>query len=322
MIGALEEVARADGSVGWCVATAATLGWHGARLPDELAQRVFGDPGAVWANGPGKGTAEVVSEGFRVTGRWSFGSGSRHATWFLLPNCAIFERGEPHLGPDGKADARMMWLPAETVEVIGTWDATGLRGTSTNDWTVTGVIVPDYGEPSPREPRSDGPLYRVPHRAIQSLALASVGLGIARGALDAFAELAAAKQPFATKSILKESEWVQVQMGQAEARLRSGRAFMLEAAQALWDEVAEGAAASMKQRVVVRLAATHAIASATEAVDAVFHAGGATSVRASCGLERRFRDAHTVSQHLQGRPDHYRCAGQWALGMEFATAWL
>jgi alkylation response protein AidB-like acyl-CoA dehydrogenase len=316
-------VARADGSVGWCVATAATLGWHGARQqPDELARRVFGDPDAVWANGPGKGTAEVVSGGFRVTGRWSFGSGSRHATWFLLPGCAIFERGEPRLGPDGKADTRVMWLPAKTVEVIGTWDATGLRGTSTNDWAVTSVIVPDYGNPSPRDPRSNGPLYRVPHRAIQSLALASVGLGIARGALDAFAELAAAKQPFATKSILNESEWVQVQMGQAEARLRSGRAFMLEAAQALWDEVAEGAAASMKQRVLVRLAATHAIASATEAVDAVFHAGGATSIRAECPLERRFRDAHAVRQHLQGRPDHYRAGGQWALGTEPDSGWL
>ena len=206
--------------------------------------------------------------------------------------------------------------------MIDTWEATGLRGTSTNDWTVNGVVVPDYAVTARREPRSAGPLYRVPHRAVQSLAIAAVGLGIARGALEAFAELAREKTPFSTKARLCESEWVQVRLGEAEAALRAGRAFMVEAARALWDEVAEGGEASMDARVLVRLAATHAIASAAGAVDAVYHASGATAMRAECALERRFRDAHGVQQHLQGRMDHYRTAGQWAMGMEQEGGWL
>jgi alkylation response protein AidB-like acyl-CoA dehydrogenase len=322
MIATIEEVARHDGSTGWCVATATTMGWHGARQgPDELAQRVFGDPCAVWANGPGKGSAEVVPGGLRVTGRWRFGSGSRHATWFLVGGCPVLEKGEPRLRPDGKPELRVLWVPAEAVEVIDTWDATGLRGTSTHDWALNGAIVPDHCETQRREPRSDGPLYRVPHRAIQALAIASVALGVARGALEGFAELATAKKPLFAKAALRESEWVQVQAGQAEAKLRAGRAFMLEAAQALWEAAAQGGV-PMERRVLVRLATTHAITCATEAVDAVFHAGGATSIRAECPLERRFRDAHAVRQHLQGRPDHYRTAGQWALGDEHDTGWL
>jgi indole-3-acetate monooxygenase len=316
-------VARADGSAGWCVATAATMGWHGARhQPEELAQRVFGDPCAVWANGPGQGRLEVAPGGLRVTGRWSFGSGSRHATWFLAPGCTVFENGQPRLGPDGKKDIPVVWLPAEVVEVIDTWDATGLRGTSTNDWAVTDALIPDYRETWRREPRSDGPLYRFPHRAIQSLAIASVALGIARGALDAFAELARAKKPRFAKAVLCESVWVQTQVGQAEARLRAGRAFMLEAANTLWESAAGGGDAPLAERVLVRLATTHAITSATEAVDAVFHAGGASSIRAECLLERRFRDVHAVRQQLQGRADHHRTAGQWALGVEHDMGWV
>jgi alkylation response protein AidB-like acyl-CoA dehydrogenase len=331
MIAAIEEIAQADGSTGWCVATAATLGWHGGWLqPEALAQRVFGDPYAVWANGQGgrRAIAEVVPGGYRVTGRWPFGSGSRHATWFLgTGECTVVENGRPRQRPDGQSAVldSPLWFPAEVVEVIDTWDATGLRGTSTNDWAVTDAFMPaDWaGDRADRRasPCSDGPLYRLPHRCVQSLAIASVAVGIARGALDSFEALASAKRPFGSKTLLRDSEWVQAQVGQAEAQLRAGRVFLSEAAQGLW-EAAEMGEVPMEQRVLARLAATHAITLATGAVDAVFHAAGATAIRATCPLERRFRDAHATHQHLQGRPDHYRTAGQWALGLNHDVRWL
>jgi alkylation response protein AidB-like acyl-CoA dehydrogenase len=120
---------------------------------------------------------------------------------------------------------------------------------------------------------------------------------------------------------LSESEWVQAQVGRAEAQLRAGRAFMQDAARGLWDAAEQGEV-PMDRRVLVRLATTHAISLATNAVDAVFHAAGATAIRAECPLERRFRDVHATQQHLQGREDHYRTAGQWALGLEHDMGWL
>ncbi|HEV2126458.1 MAG TPA: acyl-CoA dehydrogenase family protein, partial [Chloroflexota bacterium] len=291
----IEEVAKADGSTGWCVMQANTIAWH--------VREAYAQPRAIWANGSrGKGTAVVVEGGYRVTGRWDHSSGCRHATWFLGPGCEVVENGLPRTTPDGTKDIRNFWFPAAEVEIIDTWHVTGLRGTGTHDWAVTDVFVPDIPNQSPDEARSENPLYRLPFKAVQSTAVSSVGLGIARGAIDAFIDLAASKKPYGygANVPLRESEYIQIQAAQAEAQLRAGRAFLFEATEALWEAVRCTGEAPMEQRVLVRLATTHAIAAAAEAVDIVFRAGGATAIRAACPLERRFRDMHAVRQHLQG----------------------
>lgn len=313
----IEEVAKTDGSTGWCVMQANTIAWH--------VREAYAQPRAIWANGSrGKGTAVVVEGGYRVTGRWDHSSGCRHATWFLGPGCEVVENGMPRTKPDGTKDIRGFWFPAVAVEIIDTWHATGLRGTGTHDWAVTDVFVPEIPDQPSSDARSKNPLYRLPGRAVQSTAVSSVALGIARGAIDAFVDLTASKKPYGygAKVPLRESEYIQIQVAQAEAQLRAGRAFLFEATEALCDAVRRMGEAPMEQRILVRLATTHAITAAAEAVDIVFNAGGATSIRAACPLERRFRDMHAVLQHLQGRPTHYQTAGKWVLGLDHDTGWL
>ena len=125
-----------------------------------------------------------------------------------------------------------------------------------------------------------------------------VSLGIARHAIDAFRELAAVKTPSRSATVLGERPVTQAQLGEAEGRLRAGRAFLYETVGASWQAALHGQRLTWEQRGLMWLAATQATDLASQAVDLVFKAGGATSVYASFPLERCLRDIRTAAQHI------------------------
>jgi indole-3-acetate monooxygenase len=84
----------------------------------------------------------------------------------------------------------------------------------------------------------------------------------------------------------------------------------------IWKDLAAGNSITVEQRITVRLAATHAIHKAREAVDFAYHAAGATSIFDNHPLERRFRDIHTVTQQLQGQLKHFETVGAWMMGAD------
>jgi alkylation response protein AidB-like acyl-CoA dehydrogenase len=144
-----------------------------------------------------------------------------------------------------------------------------------------------------------------------------VALGIARGALDAFIDVARNKVPRGHKSALRDNAVVQSNVAQAEAGVRSARAFLLQTVAETWQSLSEpDGKLTMDQRIAIRMASTYAIHKAREAVDVVYNAAGATAIFANQPLERRFRDIHTVTQQLQGRLSHFETVGAWILGAE------
>ncbi len=84
----------------------------------------------------------------------------------------------------------------------------------------------------------------------------------------------------------------------------------------VWKALSAGSLITVEQRVTIRMAATHAIHKAREAVDFAYNAAGATAIFQNHPLERRFRDIHTVTQQLQGRLSHFETVGAWLLGVD------
>jgi alkylation response protein AidB-like acyl-CoA dehydrogenase len=83
----------------------------------------------------------------------------------------------------------------------------------------------------------------------------------------------------------------------------------------MWREVClPGGSLTVEHRILIRMASTHTIHQARSAVDFAYHTLGTPAVFASHPLERRFRDMHTVTQHLQGRQQHLETVGAWMLG--------
>jgi alkylation response protein AidB-like acyl-CoA dehydrogenase len=161
-----------------------------------------------------------------------------------------------------------------------------------------------------------GPLYQLPRTLVFASGDAAVAVGLARTCLATFYELAGAKSPRAMQGLLREQPLVQADMGQAEARLRSGRAFLTETVRDVWNTVSTAGTLSLDQRAALRLATTHTIRLAIEVIDAVYNAAGATAIYEGHFLQRAFQDIHVISQHLQSRRAHYELVGRYWLGLE------
>jgi alkylation response protein AidB-like acyl-CoA dehydrogenase len=117
------------------------------------------------------------------------------------------------------------------------------------------------------------------------------------------------------KSPIRDNAVTQSGAAQAEVKVLAARQHLLHVIGSLWEGVtAPDGSFTLERRMAIRLASTHAIHQARDAVDFAYHAAGASAIFDSHPLERRFRDIHTVSQQLQGRMAHYETVGAWLLG--------
>jgi alkylation response protein AidB-like acyl-CoA dehydrogenase len=319
----LEEVARADASTAWCLSQNGGVCRVSAFLPREGAEEVFGRPemAVAWGNGPA--TAVKVDGGYRLSGRWVFTSGIHHATWVGCQQCAVVDReGQPlRLDDNGNPKTGIFMFPVRDAEITDVWQVSGLRGTGSDTYSVTDLFIPD-SRAAMDEPLEPGPLYVFGTTNIFSAGFASISLGVARGALDAFVDLAITKTPRGLSGVLREQQTVQVHIAKAEATLRSSRAFLRQTIDDVWQSVVDTGELSVQTRILLRLATTFAFHSAAQVVDTAYYLAGATAILNSAPFERRWRDMHAATQHIQAREDHYEPVGQFFLGLEPSLVWL
>jgi alkylation response protein AidB-like acyl-CoA dehydrogenase len=317
----IEAIARSDASTAWCLSQAGGCAMAAAYLDLPVAQAIFGDdPRAVLAWGPGPRVRAVECEGgYTVTGVWAFASGGRHATW-LGAHCPIYKAdGTPRLDAAGRQVERTMLVRTGDVQWTDIWNVVGLRGTASDQFALNDHFVrADHSitRDFERECRESGPLYRMSASTCYQVGFAGVALGVARGALDNFIDVARNKVPRGKKSPLRDSAVVQTNLAQAEVNIRSARAYLLQSMAAIWKDLSAGNTITVEQRITIRGAATNAIHKGREAVDFAYNAAGATAIFENHPLERRFRDIHTVTQQLQGRLSHFETVGAWMLGAD------
>lgn len=316
----IEEVAKHDASVAWCLGQACGCSMTSAYLDPEVAREIFGGKRGIVAWGPpGPAEARAVPGGCRLTGTWSFASGSHHATWLGAHVAILAPDGAPQLRPDGGPVMRTLLFPKASASFTDIWHVIGLRGTGSDSYTVTDLFVPERHtvlRETAAKPRQPGLLYAFSSSNIYASGFAGVALGIARSALDAFVELARDKIPRGAKRTLRDNNVVQAQVSQSEARVCGARAFLLGSLDEIWREVSGSGRLTIDHNTTIRLASTWAIHQACEVVDTAYHAAGATAIFESNPFERRFRDIHTVVQQYQGRQAHFETVGQVLLGLE------
>jgi alkylation response protein AidB-like acyl-CoA dehydrogenase len=316
---AIEAVARADGSTAWCLGQASGCSMIAAHLEPAGAHAIFDDSGTIlaWGQSP-DARAVATAGGYRVSGRWAFLSGCHHATWFG-GLCTVYAAdGTPRYRDDGTPETRTMLFRPHDAEIVDVWHVSGLRGTGSDTIAVADLFVPQEhsARVDPAQRRERGSLYVYPLTNIYAAAIASVALGLARGALDAYVALATAKTPRGTSNVLRDSAVVQAQVGQAEARLRAARTLLHTTLAEVWEIVSQTETLALPRRVSSRLAASYAMEQAAEVVDTAYHAAGSTAIFASGAFERRFRDVHAVTQQIHGRAAHYEAAGRVLLGLD------
>lgn len=324
MLDAIEAVSYHDGSTGWCVMIGGTTGLIAGYLPPEWGRAVFGPPGAIGGGyAMPAGTATVVDGGLRVTGRWSWGSGTDHCTAIGGGVRILDADGNPTAAPDGARAPYVIFDPAD-VELLDTWHVAGLKGTASTDYAVHDAFVPQgrWAElirmPTPVV---DSPVYRFPFVGALGLGVASVLLGLGRRAIDELAALGG-KVPSLSSRSLAERATVQAQIAEADAAVRSSRALLREVVGQCWEAAANGDAISDEGRRLIRLAATNAAERCAHAVDLCYHAAGGTSVYETSPLQRIFRDTHVATQHGMIAPRTLEPLGRMLFGLPTDTRQL
>jgi alkylation response protein AidB-like acyl-CoA dehydrogenase len=314
---AVEELAKADGSVGWCVSIANSTGLFAPYLDAEPAHTVFGDPRSTVAWGPPNECRGIaVPGGYRVTGRWDFASGCRHASWMGAHGMVVESDGSLRLNKAGRPTMRTWLFPVEEATLLDNWDPIGLCGTASESYTVKDLFVPEAFSGTREDPslrREPGPLYAFPQQTLYSVGISSVGLGIARGMLDAFVELALRKTPRGTGR-LADNAVIQAEVARAEARLGAARAYLIDTVTEIYLRADSEAPIDVPDRARARLAGSHAISSAVVVADWTYKAAGVDAIFPGSPFERRFRDIHTLSQQIQSRDAQYETVGQVFLG--------
>jgi alkylation response protein AidB-like acyl-CoA dehydrogenase len=316
----IEEIAKHDASTAWCLGQACGCTMTSAYLDPDVAREIFGGERGIVAWGPpGPAEARAVPGGYRLTGTWSFASGSHHATWLGAHVAILTPDGTPQLRPDGGPVVRTLLFPKASAKFADIWHVVGLRGTGSDSYTITDLFVSEKYtvlRDAAVKPCEPGLLYAFSSSNMYASGFAGVALGIARGAIDAFVELARDKIPRGARRTLRDNNVVQAQVSQSEARLCGARAFLLGSLDEIWRDVSGSGRLTTDHNVTIRLASTWAIHQAREVVDMAYHAAGATAIFESNPFERRFRDIHTVIQQYQGRQAHFEMVGQALLGLE------
>jgi alkylation response protein AidB-like acyl-CoA dehydrogenase len=317
-----EEVSRADGSAGWTLmANGSGAGAASAYLSDDAVAKVFGgDPAAtVGGQFAPRGTGARESGGFRVTGSYSFGSGSGHSR-YVSAGFIPLENGAPVMLPSGLPDMRVGFVPREEVEFMDGWHVMGLRGTGSYDYEVRGLLIPDgfhfplFG----REPRRGGETFRAIFR-LNMMPMTAAGhaawaLGLGRRALDEIRAAATTRQRMGDPTPIGGRLTFQKEYAAAEAKLRAARLLVLDAFAALEATARAGRPETMEQRALVRAATCFATDAAREACDFAHLRAGTVAIRDGSALQRCFRDIHTGSQHAFIGEKVYADAGTVLLG--------
>lgn len=317
-----EELARADASVAWCVWNGNTH-WVTAQLPAETARTIHAAPAIITANSTrASGRARLVEGGYRVSGRWALVSGCHLASWLVL--LAVVDDGDkPRLTAAGAPETRFMLVPASECRIIDTWTVSGLRGTGSHDVVVDDRFVPQGHTASFTDPYVlADPRYRIPPFSKVIPGLGAMALGIACNAIETLIEIASEKVPQRTSQSLRENHGAQLRVSQAESLVRSARLYLLDSLQQLWSALLDGRGVTMQARAQARLAASHAVANAAQAVDLMYGAAGATALYTTCPLERAFRDVHAITQHIGVNPRVMESTGRVLLGLESDTPLL
>lgn len=310
----IERIAEVDGSAAW-VASFGHASAYVAALPIATLERIYADGPDVSICGalfPPHGAAAVAG-GLEVSGRWKFGSGTTGAD--------LVGVGIKAEGLDDGGLARMALMPRDRVTIAPNWDVSGLRGTGSHDVVVDKVVVPvDWTFVRGSASSLDGPLYRYPVMALAAQVLAVVGLGVARGALDTLVEMAGGRGSITGAPTLAQRAYVQTEVAEAEAALRSARAFFYEAIEDAFATLVAGDPLRLDQLNLLRLSSTHAAKVGVDVAQTAYRLAGTTAIFRDHPIARHFSDALVVAQHAFLSTGTWTSAGQILLGLPAGPA--
>jgi indole-3-acetate monooxygenase len=298
----IEELSKANTSVGWCVMIGCDSGFVTGYLEDTVARKLFPHLDMATAgNFFPTGRADKIAGGYKVNGRWTFGSGITHAD-FAMSTCTIFENGAPVMNSAGVPASRRMIAPASAYEIIDNWYTTGMRGTGSADFRAADLFVPEEHSYSVFEPaKRDGTLWRRPTTFIPKIS--GVPLGTARRMIELVSETMQTKVEIPGGRPYKNLPRIQSAIADAEMMLGAARSYVFSAMEQEWKRLEHHEMPTEKERADSWLSRVNVAQAAREVIRKLYDAVGGGAIYAKQSLfDLALRDAETWCQHIAFQP--------------------
>jgi alkylation response protein AidB-like acyl-CoA dehydrogenase len=271
-----------------------------ARFSEQCCDEVFAAGPDVLIPGTLAPQGEVVrtNGGWRLNGRWQFGSGVGHGPWLLLG--AMGEKDDA----GNRAPPRHVIVPADDIQVDDTWYSLGLRGSGSQDLLADDVFVPDHRS-MPTVPlfmgtfeSTAGPLYRLPVMGGLASMLAGTVVGMAETGLSRFVDANKVRRDVYMGNAKAAKVGIQMRVAEAGGELAAARRLVEENCDLLDAAMAANELPlDVPARMRIRWNAAYAVELCRRATDRIYAAAGAHAIYDHHPLQRLYRDMNTACHH-------------------------
>jgi 3-hydroxy-9,10-secoandrosta-1,3,5(10)-triene-9,17-dione monooxygenase len=303
LVDCADAIGRADASVAWNMANLASHHWMLAMFDKRAQDLVWKDANALVASSfifPA-GRAKKVDGGYVLRGSWPFASGVDSCDWNMLASV---------VSTDDEADGieyRIFLLNKADYKIRDTWNATGLRGTGSNDVDVKDAFVAEEmtlavndldGGPTPGSVANPNALYTLPVFSLFPFVLSGVALGNAQACLDDYAGIARHRASTYNRAKIGDLQSTQIKIAEASAKIDAARLIMRSTCIEAMADARRGYVPDTAVKTRLRRDGAFSVNLCTEAVSLLFAASGARGLSTAGALQRQFRDAHAINSHL------------------------
>jgi 3-hydroxy-9,10-secoandrosta-1,3,5(10)-triene-9,17-dione monooxygenase len=304
LVDCADAIGQADASAAWNFANLSSHHWMLAMFDKRAQDLVWGkDPDVLIASSfifPA-GRARKVEGGYVLRGSWPFSSGVDSCEWNMLASV---------VSSDDEADGieyRIFLVNKSEYRVTDTWDATGLRGTGSNDVEVHDAFVAEpmtvavnelAGGPTPGSTVNPNALYTLPVFTLFPYVLSGVALGNAQACLDDYVGLARYRASTYNRAKLGDLQTTQIKIAEASAKIDAARLIMRSTCIEAMAEARRGHVPDIAAKTRTRRDGAYSVNLCTEAVSLLFAASGARGLYTSGALQRQLRDAHAINSHI------------------------
>lgn len=315
------ELAKGCASTAWVYSNLASHSWNMGQLNRQAQDDIWSvDPNALVATGLAFpcGKAVPVAGGYKVSGKWPFGSGVDASQWMFVGAMTEREGGAP--------ERRLFLIPQNEFKSLDNWHSYGLTATGSHDVEIVDAFIPEHrsvsaevfaaGQNLPGAKLYKNPLYQMPTFAAFAYILCSVPLGTAKAAVEQFTATMRKRAGTYTGTRLAELTSVQGRIAEAAACVEFAESVVRRDWMDLEEMVQNDQFPSVETKLRWKRNAAFATQLAVRSVDALMPAAGAAGLSSQLPLQRQFRDIHAASSHIGLTWDvHAGAYGQSALGL-------
>ena len=304
LVDCADALGQADASVAWNFANLASHHWM-LGMFDKRAQDLVWNKNADALIASSfifpAGRARKVDGGYVLRGSWPFSSGVDSSEWNMLASV---------VSSDDEADGieyRIFLLNKSDYKINDTWNATGLRGTGSNDVEVNDAFVAEpmtvavndlAGGPTPGSAVNPNALYALPVFSLFPYVLSGVALGNAQACLDDYVGVERHRASTYNRAKLADLQSTQIKIAEASAKIDAARLIMRSTCIEVMADARSGHVLDTAAKTKLRRDGAYSVNLCTESVSLLFSASGARGLFTSGALQRQFRDAHAINSHL------------------------